>query len=91
MSKVFRVVRSIIDSQNGLDIRAGTFIKTPCDNWVARMGSALKQELQIPKNATVREILATLEDASDVAEDPEAKEVSKRVIPNKAVGAAENK
>jgi hypothetical protein len=88
MSKVFRVVRSIIDSQNGLDLRAGTFIKTPCDNWVARMGSSLKQELQIPKNATVREILATLEDAEGV---PEAKEVSKRVVPNKAVGEAENK
>lgn len=93
MPKLYRVMKSVVDAQNGFEFRAGKYLSTDCEKWVARMGSALKQELSAPKGAEIIEIKSTVEEeeASEPAKEEEAsepakKEVSKRAVPNKAVG-----
>lgn len=79
-------MKSVVDAQNGFEFRAGKYLSTDCEKWVARMGSALKQELSAPKGAEIIEIKSTVEDNEEEASEPAKKEVSKRAVPNKAVG-----
>jgi len=88
-------MHSIADSQNGFSLKANTFVETSCENWVARMGDALKQEITAPKGVKISKIEFTLEDGpveDDSSENEVSKrDVSKRSVPNKAVTGADNK
>lgn len=90
----YRVMNTFVDTVNGYHPKAGNFIETEDKEWVARMGSSLREELICPNNVEVVKVANTLESqaaaqAKVVVEEQKvaapAKDTARLNIPNKAV------
>lgn len=90
---LYRVMNTLVDTDNGLHLKVGQFVETNERVWVARMGDSLREEQIAPSNAevvkvanTVESIVAVVEtETEDDSADVEAKSLSKVKIPNKAI------
>lgn len=89
---LYQTTRLIGDSSNGLDLPAGCYVDTDCENWVKRMGKFLRPlrpgEQPKPTIKMVK-VTQTLEDTIKVAEPITSEVVEEAVSSDEEVTESE--
>ena len=77
----YRVMHTFVDNENGIHPKVGNFVDTENKEWVARIGSTLKEETFCPNNVDVIKVGFTVESAAKETPVEEPKVVEPEVPP----------
>lgn len=66
---LYRVTRRLYDAKNNLELFTDTYVQTPCENWVERIGTGLEAVPSIPKKLKMEEVLVIVEDCVEDSEE----------------------